>query len=634
MCGIAGYFYRSGKRIADTATVIEMLNCQRHRGPDDSGIRAISLKDKNSREYTHLQPQNIDGNFEGMLGFNRLSILDLSKNGHQPMCSDDEKVMLLLNGEIYNAFDFTEELKASGFKFRSTSDTEVVLYLYMKYGFEEMIKKLNGMFAIVITDLREGKIFIARDRFGIKPMYLFETHELLAFSSEIKSFLPLEEFKPELNEDLLDEYLFFRNTVNKTLFKSVDLLEPGCFRTWSLYAPPFTTKFFDIENYQRTNSNATLEESIELIKTNMRQSVKSQLISDVKLGCQLSGGVDSSAVTWFARDIKKDGLFETVSIIFDDDKMSEERYIDKVTQQLSLTAHKFLLDASYYVNCFEKATWHFEGPINHPNTIGIYLLSEQAKKYVTVLLSGEGADEVFAGYDRYATANYPYHFRPFLSGLKKNKGAAFHFISTYFSESYRVITGYNPLTLGFAKKLKADFDYDKAASSRNQIYSSLTGTLFDKQVKYEIKTYLPDLLIRQDKMSMAHSIENRVPFLDNNLVEQSFAIPQQNLLPNFGREKNTKYALKKLTGSLFGDEAFAFRQKQGFGIPLRNFFRDKVFYQYLSEEIMPGIQQRQLFNGKLVQQWLSNLDKISVHELEALWIMISFEAWMKKFSLS
>jgi asparagine synthase (glutamine-hydrolysing) len=633
MCGIAGYYYRSGKRITDTATVIKMLNSQRHRGPDDSGIRAISLKDKTSREYTHLQPQNVQGNFEGMLGFNRLSILDLSKNGHQPMCSDDEQVMLLMNGEIYNAFDFTEELKADGFKFRSTSDTEVVLYLYLKYGFEEMIKKLNGMFAIVVTDLREGKIFIARDRFGIKPMYLFETHELLAFSSEIKSFFPLEEFSPQLNADLLDEYLFFRNTINKSLFKGVELLEPGTYRTWSLYAPPFTTRFFDIENYKRTESNATLEESMALIKTNMYQSVKSQLISDVKLGCQLSGGVDSSLVTWFARDIKKDGLFETVSIIFDDDKMSEEKYMDKVTKQLSLTAHKFLLDASYYVNCFEKATWHFEGPINHPNTIGIYLLSEQAKKYVTVLLSGEGADEVFAGYDRFTNANYPLHLRPFLSGIKKNKDTAFNFISSYLSEDKRVITGYNPLTLGLAKKLKKNFDYDKAAASRNKIFSSLSGTLFDRQVKYEIKTYLPDLLIRQDKMSMAHSIENRVPFLDNDLVQQSFSIPQQNLLPNQGREKNTKYALKKLTGSLFGDD-FAFRQKQGFGIPLRNFFRDKIFYQYLSDEIIPGIKQRQIFNGQLSQQWLNNLDKISVHELEALWIMISFEAWMKKFSIN
>lgn len=634
MCGIAGYYYKSGKRISDTAAVIQMLQIQRHRGPDDSGIRAFSLRNKQSREYSHLQPQNIEGAFEGMLGFNRLSILDLSKNGHQPMCSDDEQVMLMLNGEVYNAFDYTDELKASGFHFRSTSDTEVVLYLYLKYGFDEMIKKLNGMFAIVVTDLRAGKMFIGRDRFGIKPMYIYETQELLAFSSEVKSFLPLEEFKPRLNNKVLDEYLFFRQTITDSLFEGVQLLEPGTFKTWSLSGVPVTTKYFDIDSYQRSNASPSFEETLAALKSSLHQSVNSQLISDVKLGCQLSGGVDSSLVTWFARDIKKDGLFETVSIIFEDAKVSEEPYMDKVTKQLSLTAHKFLLDASYYANCFEKATWHFEGPINHPNTIGIYLLSEQAKKYVTVLLSGEGADEVFAGYDRFTHVNYPYHLRTFLSGLKKNIDTPFQYVSSYFSAADRTILGYNPMTLSFAKKLKADFNYDNAAASRRNIYSALSGSDFDKQVKFEIKTYLPDLLIRQDKMSMAHSIENRVPFLDNDLVKHSFSIPQQHLLPKEGRQKNTKYVLKKLTGDLFEDQSFAFRQKQGFGIPLRNFFRDKTFYQYLADDILPGIKKRQLFNGKICEQWLTNLDTISVHELEALWIMIAFEAWMKKFNVA
>ena len=183
-------------------------------------------------------------------------------------------------------------------------------------------------------------------------------------------------------------------------------------------------------------------------------------------------------------------------------------------------------------------------------------------------------------------------------------------------------------------KLKPDFSFEKATASRNEIYESLSGSLFDKQVKFEIKTYLPDLLIRQDKMSMAHSIENRVPFLDNDLVRQSFYIPKEYLLPDTGGEKNTKYALKKLAGNLFGDDAFAFRKKQGFGIPLRNFFRDKYFHAYLSEEIIPGIKQRNLFNAELPRKWLNNLDTISVHELEGLWIMIAFEAWAKKFNIA
>lgn len=634
MCGIAGYFNKQGKPIGDTATMIQMLEIQRHRGPDDAGIRAFSLKGAGSIECSHQQAQPVEGAFEGVLGFNRLSILDLSKNGHQPMCSADEKVMLMLNGEVYNAFDFTEELKASGFSFRSTSDTEVVLYLYLKYGFDEMIKKLNGMFAIVVVDLRNETITIARDRFGIKPMYLFETNSLLAFSSEIKSFLRLPEFKATLNDEVLDEYLFFRNVIDKTLFKGVESLEPGTYKTWAQSGAPVTVKYFDINQYQRVENNQSIDAIIATLKAHLHSSVKSQLISDVKLGCQLSGGVDSSLVTWLARDIKKDGLFETVSIVFDEERVNEEAYIDKVTNQLSLTAHKFLLDAPYYLSNFEKATWHFEGPVNHPNTIGIYLLSEQAKKYVTVLLSGEGADEVFGGYDRFSSVNYPCHLKTILLGIRKNIATPFNFLQNYFSEADRMITGYNPMTTGIAKKLKTGFDFNRASASRRGIYESLSGSLFDRQVKYEMKTYLPDLLIRQDKMSMAHSIENRVPFLDNELVAHSFSIPQQHLLPKAGREMTSKYALKKLTGKLFADENFAFRRKQSFGIPLRDFFKDKNFHQYLTDEILPGIEQRKIFNAKLPRHWLNNLNSLSVNEIEALWIMVAFETWAKKFNIS
>lgn len=634
MCGIAGYFNISGKPIDNTGTVIDMLGCQRHRGPDDSGVRAFSLKRQHSREYSHLQPQDIEGTYEGVLGFNRLSILDLSKNGHQPMCSADEKVILMLNGEVYNAFDYTDELKAGGFSFRSTSDTEVVLYLYIKYGFDEMIKKLNGMFAIVVVDLRNATLTVARDRFGIKPMYLYETNSTVAFSSEIKSFLPMPEFKSELNQDVLDEYLFFRNIIDHTLFKGVISMEPGTYKRWSLTATPTTVKYFDVEQYYRNKSRQEIDITLEQLQEKLHKSVQSQLISDVKLGCQLSGGVDSSLVTWLARDIKKDGLFETVSIVFKEERINEEAYIDKVTGTLSLTAHKFLLDAPYYLQHFEKATWHFEGPLNHPNTIGIYLLSEQAKKYVTVLLSGEGADEVFAGYDRFSSVNYPFHLKTILLGLRKNIATPFSFFSSYFSEEDRVITGYSPMTMGFAQQLKPGFDFNKAAASRRRIYHALTGSLFDRQVKYEFKTYLPDLLIRQDKMSMAHSIENRVPFLDNELVQHSFTIPQEHLLPVNGREMTSKYALKKIAARLFNDENFAFRRKQSFGIPLRDFFKDKKFHQYLSDDIIPGIKKRKMFNGALPQHWLNNLDNISVNEMEALWIMVAFEVWAKKFSIA
>lgn len=628
MCGIAGYYYKRGKKITETHLILDILRGQRHRGPDDSGVRFFSLTDVDSRECPANEAIHLHQPFQGVLGFNRLSILDLSPNGHQPMCSPDEKVILCLNGEIYNAFDFKDELIADGIRFKSTSDTEVVLYLYMKYGFDRMVKRLNGMFAVVVVDLRQQKMFFARDRFGIKPLYFFERAEMFAFASEIKGFLPIPEFKAQLNRDLLDEYLLFRNTLNQSLFRNVESLEPGTYRVYTPLSGFETIRYFDIESYRRNGSGGR---SFGIGET-LRQSVKRQLMSDVKLGCQLSGGVDSSLVTYFAKEIKKDDLLETVSIVMDDPRFSEEPYMDHVTSRLGLVSHKFRLDEHYYLNSFQKAAWHFEGPLNHPNTIGIYLLSQRAKEFVTVLLSGEGADEVFGGYRRFAEVNHPFHLRSLLGGLRRNQAEPFAFLSRHLSESTRAIMGSAFMTPSIAGKVKPGFKLDDALRRRRKIYNDLSGSPFDRQVKYEIKTYLPDLLARQDKMSMAHSIENRVPFLDNELVEHAFAIAETDIITSGHSEENIKIALKNLAAGVFG-RPFAFRAKQGFGIPLRAFFLDSKFSEYLNDHIVPGIEKRRIFNAPVVGQWVRDIGRISTAELDALWIMVSFEAWAHEFKI-
>lgn len=632
MCGIAGYYYTAGTKVSDTELMLKILQGQRHRGPDDTGLRGFSLISAVSKEFGVAETERVDEVYEGMLGFNRLSIMDLSLNGHQPMCSPDEQVILTLNGEVYNAFDFKDELLADGIRFKSTSDTEVVLFLYMKYGFEGMVARLNGMFAIVVIDLHQQKVFLTRDRFGIKPLYLFQKPGIFAFASEIKSFLPLPEFEAELDGRLLDEYLLFRSNVNKSLFKHVVSIEPGTYVVYSPHAELKTHRYFDIENYHRPEGVGNRSPLID-IQEQLKASVKRQLMSDVKLGCQLSGGVDSSLVAYFAKHVKEDDLLETVSIVLADPRFSEEAYMDFVTDRLGLVSHKFELDAPYYLQSFRKAIWHFEGPLNHPNTIGIYLLSQRAKEYVTVLLSGEGADEVFGGYGRFAQVNYPYHFRHLLSALKKNRAEPGAFLTRYFSGSYRAILSSAFITPALAGTLKPDFIFDRAMGERRAIYEGLTGSVFDKQIKYEIKTYLPDLLARQDKMSMAHSIENRVPFLDNELVEKSFTIPESQMIRQGVSDSNLKIVLKKLAAEIFGN-AFAFRDKQGFGIPLRSFFREREFAQYIGDEILPGIVNRKIFNASPIQKWTNNLERISSEELDALWIMISFEVWAKEFKVA
>ena len=633
MCGIAGYINTDDRQIATTAVIRNMLSCQKHRGPDDSGIMAFSLKSHAAKEYVHTQTENIEGTFEGMLGFNRLSILDLSKNGHQPMCSPDGKVILMLNGEIYNAFDLKPALEADGCKFKSTTDTEVVLYLYLKYGFHGMVEKLNGMFAIVVADLRESKLYITRDRFGIKPMYYYNKNGVLAFSSELKSFYALEEFKPELDKSMLDEYLIFRNNLHNTLLKDVHCLEPGYFYTYSPGNTISRTRYFDINDYHRnTNSNNGFQDELANLQQVLKTSVQSQLMSDVKLGCQLSGGVDSSLVTWLAKDIKQDDLLESVSIVFDNKNFTEKPYIDKVASQLNIISHQFPLQSDYYQQQIEKATWHFEQPINHPNTIGIYLLAQRAKEYVTVLLSGEGADEVFGGYSRFYAVMFPYSNRKFWAGLKNSNGEVFNYLRYYADPFSRANLNVAAMSSKTAKSLKTDFNYDKATSYRRELFNSLTGSVFDQQVKYDISTYLPDLLLRQDKMSMAHSIENRVPFLDNEVVAQSFNIPVNHLIKRQTLQKrNTeKFLLKKMCARVFGDE-FAFRDKMGFGIPVREFLSQPSFNSYLKDQILPGLKKRDLLNQSKIESWINNLSNISAAELDALWVVVSLEIWMQQF---
>lgn len=628
MCGITGYININQKPVADTGIILKMMKVQKHRGPDDSGIRAFSLKDGQSFDLSVDRPVRLQVDLEGILGFNRLSILDLSINGHQPMVSPEGNVILALNGEIYNAFDFTHELQDWGYRFKSTSDTEVVLALYLKYGFTEMLHRLNGMFAIAVADLGRKKLFIARDRFGIKPMYYIVNDRILGFSSELKSLAYLEGFDFQLNPAKIDEFMLFRNNLTDTLFENVASLRPGHFIEYSHDTGIILRQYFNADGYIRAESNpADFNEFTRDTELRLGRSVGRQLMSDVKLGCQLSGGIDSSLVTWLANQKSNKGQFESVSIIFENENFSEEKYINHVSNSLGITAHKFILNPDYFVENIEKATWHLESPINHPNTIGIYKLSQDAKQHVTVLLSGEGADEVFGGYPRFYDLIFPYKSKRLLQEIHRFMNDPAELVN-YVKDYHRAVMATAYMTPYLAGRLKPDFRKQKAITERIDLYNSLAGSRFDKQIKYELITFLPDLLIRQDKMSMAHSIENRVPFLDNNVVEFAFSIPQKHLLLRRTPEglNNEKYLLKKITAGVFGHD-FAFRNKMGFGIPLREFFMNSRFREYIMDRVLSGIKARNLYDHDLIASWVANIKNLEYNEMEALWIMISFEIW-------
>ena len=628
MCGITGYINTDFRPVRNTDRILKMLKVQKHRGPDDSGIRLFSLLSASSAETSCLTPESIDADFEGVLGFNRLSILDLSMNGHQPMLNPDNNVIIALNGEIYNAFDFRNELQDWGYKFRSATDTEIVLALYLRHGFEGMLERLNGMFALIVIDLRSRELYLARDRFGIKPLYYILNDRVLAFSSELKSFAFLEDFEFTLNSTKLDEYLLFRNNLSGTLFEGLESLEPGHYLNYRSGQKLIKSRYYDVNDYSRSKRSGTFDSFGTEVREWLDKSVRSQLVSDVKLGCQLSGGIDSSLVTWLANTNAKNGSFESVSIVFKNKLFSEESYIDRVTETLGIKSHKFLLDNEYYLDNLGKATWHLESPLNHPNTVAIYKLSQSAKDFVTVLLSGEGADEVFGGYKRFYDIKYPFSVNRLLTELNRNLNNPSEVFRYFLDNRQRAIMSNAYMTPFLAGRLMRNFSRDRAISDRLALYNTLSGSGFDKQIKYEMKTFLPDLLIRQDKMSMAHSIENRVPFLDNEVVNGAFSIPEQFLmLRDRSIGKNTeKYLLKKMTAAVFGED-FAFRKKMGFGIPVKEFFSDEKFREYMNDQVLPGIRHRGLFSYKLVSGWFENIKTLKYTEMEALWIVISFEIW-------
>ena len=601
MCGIVGVISRKCTDEFQIEEIKKMLKAQQHRGPDDSGIVGI--------DYAHHRGEEIDNNeyFLGksVVAFNRLSIQDLSINGHQPMMNNDSSVILAFNGEIYNFKELRNELMSKGYQFKSGTDTEVLLNLYLEYGLEKTLIKLNGMYAISIYDMKLDKLFLVRDRFGIKPLYIGYTNQFILYSSEIKSFLEFHEFESKLDEDTLQECILFRNTVDKTLFKNVEQLLPGEICQISMENNEIKKwKYFSLDEYHRLEEKNFKQVTEELFET-IKQAVRRQMISDVKVGCQLSGGIDSSLVTYIAN--RYYGLGDAISVVVDSPAYSEEKYIDYVADVLGIDCHKIILSDKYFLNNIVNTVWHFESVVTHTGMTGVYQLSEEAKKHVTVMLSGEGADEIFGG--------YPCYLDLALSQQKGNIDQA----------ALDVIMAHGVVDSDNAKKIYAHIDIEKQLIKRKEIYNKFSGTLFDRQVKYEMTTYLPELFVRQDKMSMAFSIENRVPMVDNEVVEYSFMIPQKYLI-NEGKRQG-KDLLKQLSIPIFGKD-FAYRKKMGFGVQTNKFL---LYNEEFVHNVLKSMENRGILNCNCVSEWNKNILGLRGIEAELFFKMFTFEIWCQLF---
>ena len=635
MCGIVGIINvnKSARPLKEHAMqdLQGAMYVQRHRGPDDQGVCGFCFENKRSYAVADALDLNPEWPMDGIIGFNRLSIRDLSMAGHQPMTALDGKVILAFNGEIYNDSELRKELEGKGHSFRSTTDTEVILNLYLELGFEGMLSQLNGMFAIIIADLRLGRIFMARDRVGIKPLYYTFYKGRLAFASEMKSIIQFRDFDRELDMNAFNARLVFSRPASKILLSGVEMLDPGQAVTVSSQGGVRFWRFYDVDASERSEGKySSVDEVLEEAEEVLSNVAARQMISDVKVGCQLSGGVDSSMVSYFANKMEGNRLNDGVSIIDDAGAEGDEFYIDQAGCALGLNVHKYKMEPEYFLDNYERMTWYNDAPVYSPYFACHLKLAEKGKDHVTVFLSGEGADELAGGYNRFAAGIY----QPFISkvGIHSSNLKSYDSYAEYAVMSDMTLTGL--LSNGWKSP-------DDLIREQVERYNGFSGSNFTKQVKFEMTQRLPEGLMRQDKMNMAYSMENRVPLLDNKFIDFVMQLPEDMLLRFKAPSPLTlsdnplnwaagKYFLKELCARKFGHD-FAYRNKTIMVLDKRKMMEFSGFKNFFYDSIYPGMKDRGLVDAERIRTWYDTVADLSEPFFCSLWRAITLETWCQLF---
>lgn len=626
MCGICG-FYQSALK-ADKADLKSMNNQIIHRGPDDDGYY-----------------------FNGRVGLaaRRLSIIDLN-TGHQPLTSHSKMNWITYNGEVYNFKELGEELKARGYKFRTSTDTEVIVNLYEEFGLD-FVKKLRGMFAIGIYDIKRNKLILIRDRIGIKPLYYsFQPeNKTLIFASEIKSILKYPGIKKELNNNALDLFLTLEYIPAPfSIFKNINKLPAGHILIYE-NGNIQIKKYWEIKKGKlKGNFNELKEQFLELLN----ESVKMRMISDVPLGAFLSGGIDSSAITSVMSSISENRI-KTFSIGFEEKSYSELKYskivsekfnTDHYTKSLSPDINELVLLLSNF----------FDEPLGDFSNFPTYLVSKTAREKVTVVLSGDGGDEIFGGYEHYIAqkiarlVDFPI-FRPFHklfskttnlfppSELKKGFTNRIKRFSEGLSNSYKnrhfrwmlFLSNFQKTQLYSPDFLDPRFLNILPKREPFEQYFELSKEFDDlnQDLCLDLKTYLVDnILVKVDRMSMATSLEARVPLLDHKIVEFAFSMPEDLKLRGY----TTKWFFKKSMEGILPDEII-YRQKEGFSIPIKNWLKNELkdlMFEYLSEK---RIKETGIFNYNYIKKMIDEHINNRENHSHRLWTLILFNMWKERF---
>lgn len=590
-----------------------------HRGPDAHGIF-------------------IDNNIG--LGHRRLKIIDLV-GGVQPMFSDNHDLVVVFNGEIYNFKEIRTTLETKGHTFTSQSDTEVIIHAYREYG-ENCVDHFRGMFAIAIYDKNLDKVFLIRDRLGIKPMYYYIDDEQLLFASEIKPILTVLDRKPSVNISALDFYISVGYVPGQdTLFNNIQKLEPG--HTLSFENNTITIKqYWDLEN--SSANNIEFEQAMIEFERIVTESIKLRLQSDVPLGAFLSGGLDSSVIVALMDKLTSEPV-NTFSVGYKDEPDSNELgYAKIVADHFKTNHHEYILEPLDFFNSLDLLLEHTEEPIVESAAVALFQISKLAKEHVTVILSGEGGDEILAGYplhqimpkiDRLHKFSklIPSPLKSLISRMVSHHEKAskyWDWINLPLESRYQSIS--NDVTASIKRKMYRSNELVEAHKNNSQYFSTRfekmdQGSNLRKMTYVDIKTWLPDdLLVKADKMTMAASLELRVPFLDHKLLEFSTALPDQYRL----NQNEGKYLLKKFAEKLLPEEII-YRKKKGFPVPIASWFRGKLYDR--TREIL--LDELSLSRGYFHSEYIENLlarHKSGKEDLSRrIFTLLNIELWHRKY---
>jgi asparagine synthase (glutamine-hydrolysing) len=622
MCGICGIHEREPGRLADPTVAAAMLEAIVHRGPDDEGL-------------------HLDG--EIALGARRLSIIDLL-GGNQPIANEDGSVVVVQNGEIYNYRSLRDRLLRRGHHLRTESDTEVIVHLYEELG-EDCVHELDGMFAFALWDARRHRLLLARDRLGIKPLYYADRNGELIFGSEIKAILRHPGVEARLDHDALAALLLLKYApAPRTFFSGVLALPPGHLLI-SDARGLMVRRWWDV-SFRRTEPPLGEQEATNRLRDLLGEAVRSQLVSDVPFGAFLSGGVDSSTVVaLMSRELGSRVRTFAVGFAGAGEDMSELPYARLVAERYETDHHEILLGAEDLIGLAKKVVWHLDQPIADNACLANYMVAALASQHVKMVLTGEGGDELFAGYARYAGERLASTFQR-LPAPVRSLGAALGNrnlvplrprIALYalcqpgerrrFATWFELMTpeARDALTVG---KLRRAVD---RATPESLFSAPLAHTdavdSISRMLYVDTKLWLPDdLLARGDKMSMAASLEARVPLLDHRLVEFAAALPPNLKVKGFTR----KYLLKKVAQDLLPQPILG-RSKKGFPIPMGRWLRGEA-REFCRDLLAPEtIRRRGLFSPEAVARLLEEHESGAAHHGAILWALLSVELWHNVF---